>query len=104
MCCDLEVADRRMTPAVKLVLAQPLVAGAPPLVCYMMGNCMLHRRTFTQGVPAALGLKLGATLLLASLVLLNRQVPAVPEPGAGSVLTFRTRVRFLRPELALPRR
>src|SRR5438105_2179903 len=95
MCCDLEVADRRMTPAVKLVLAQPLVAGAPPLVCDRMGNCVLHRRTFTQGGPAALGLKLGAKLLLEWLVLANSQGPAVPEPGFGTLHTYRTRVTCL---------
>ena len=32
MYCHLQVADRRMTAAVTLVLAQPLVAGAPSLV------------------------------------------------------------------------
>ena len=32
MCCDLEVTDRRMTPAIKLVFAQAFVLGSTFLV------------------------------------------------------------------------
>src|SRR5512132_4511871 len=81
-----------MAPAVKLILAQPLIAGSPPLVCHMMGNRMFHRRPFAQGGPAALGLKLGTQLLLKLLILADRQSPALPELGGGALRALETRV------------
>ena len=42
-CRYLEIADRRMTTAVKLVLPPPLVAGSPPVVRSRMGDRLLHR-------------------------------------------------------------
>ena len=89
---DLEVTDRRMAPSVKLILAQPLRAGAPPLVCHMMGNRMFHRRPFAQGSATALGLKLGTQLLLKRLILADRQGPALPECGDGARRALGTRV------------
>ena len=59
MCCDLEVADRRMTTAIKLVLAQAFVSGSTSLVRQLMGNRVLHRCPFAQRGPATLGLYLG---------------------------------------------
>ena len=44
----LEVTDGRMAAAVKLVLAEPLIAGAPSLVRYLMGDRVLYRSAFTQ--------------------------------------------------------
>src|SRR6516164_4211974 len=74
-----------MTTTVKLILAQPLVAGSPSLVCHMMGNRMLHRCTFAQGGPTTLGLDLGAELLLEvqSEGVLGKQRPTL-RPGAGN--------------------
>ena len=68
-CRHLEVADGGMTAAVKRVLAQPLGAGAPSLVCQWMGDGMLSRRAFAQRGPSACSLDLRAQLLLARLVL-----------------------------------
>src|SRR5262249_57999623 len=87
MGCNLEVADRRMTPAIKLVLAQALVAGPTSLVRQLMGQRVLHRGPFAQRGPAALGLHLGSQLLLERLVLAGGQAPPLPErrlpaPGA----------------------
>jgi hypothetical protein len=42
MCRDLEVADRRMTTTIKLVLAQALVADATALVRQLMGDGVLN--------------------------------------------------------------
>jgi hypothetical protein len=92
MCCDLEVADCRMTTPVKLVFAQPLVAGSPSLVRQLMGDGVFHRRPFAQGGPATLGLELGTQLLLERLVLADGQAPALPNPGFGALRTHRTRV------------
>jgi hypothetical protein len=46
MCCDLEVTDRRMTPAIKLGFAHASVAGSTALVRQLMGNRVLHRGPF----------------------------------------------------------
>ena len=53
MCRDLEVADCRMTTAIKLVLAHAFVAGATALVRQLMGDGVLHRGAFAQRVRAA---------------------------------------------------
>ena len=42
----LEIADRCMTTAVKLVLAQTFVPGSTSLVRQLMGNRVLHRGPF----------------------------------------------------------
>src|SRR6266540_1295209 len=81
-----------MTTAIKLVLAQPLVAGSPPLVCQLMGDRMLHRRAFAQRGPSALGLHFGAQLVLELLILADGQAPAVPEPRGGALRAQGTRV------------
>jgi hypothetical protein len=45
-CRYLEVADRRMTTAIKLVLAQACVSGSTSLVHQLIRNRGLHRRPF----------------------------------------------------------
>jgi hypothetical protein len=81
MCCNLEVADRRMTPTIKWVFAQASVAGATPLVCQLMGNRVLHRRSFAQRGSSPLCLHLGPQLLLERLVLADAQASALPARG-----------------------
>src|SRR6266536_274538 len=50
-CRDLEVADRRMTTAIKLVLAQAFVAGATSLVHQLMRHRVRYRRPFPEARP-----------------------------------------------------
>src|SRR5262249_61621325 len=88
-----------MAPAVKLILAQPLRAGSPPLVCHRMGNRLFHRRPFAQGGPAALGLQLGTQLVLKLLILADRQRPPLPELSGGALRALGTRVTGTRPKL-----
>ena len=52
MCRYLKVVDRRMTTAVKLILAQAFVAGATSLVGQLMGNGVLHGRPFAERSPS----------------------------------------------------
>jgi hypothetical protein len=85
MCRDLEIADRRMTTAIKLVLAQAFVSGAPSLMGHLMGHGMLHHRPFAQGSSAALGPELGTPFVLERLILADRQGPAVPGLGSGAL-------------------
>src|SRR5512145_713064 len=89
---SLQVADRRMTTTVTLLLAQSLGAGPPPLVCHVMGHRLLQRCAFAQGGPTTLGLDLGAELLLDLCVLAAGQTPAVLEPGLGPRRAHRTRI------------
>ena len=74
-----------MTTTIKLILAQSLIAGAPPAVGHVMGNGMLHRGEFAQGSSTTLRLDLGAELVLERFVLANGQTPALPEPGFGTL-------------------
>jgi hypothetical protein len=46
ICRYLEVADRRITTAIKLVLAQAFVSGSTSLVHQLVRNRVLHRRPF----------------------------------------------------------
>ena len=92
MCCYLEVADRGMTTAIKLVLAQTFVASSTSLVRQLMGNRMLHGGPFAQRGPSSLRLALGAQLLLERLVLADSQGPAMPELGSGTLRSLGTRV------------
>src|SRR5882672_7137487 len=79
-----------MTTTVKLILAQPLLAGAPPTVGHVRGNRMLHRGAFAQGSATTLGLDLGTELLLELLVLADGQTAAMPGPGCGTLRTHWT--------------
>src|SRR5262245_50085676 len=92
MCCNLEVADRRMTPTIKLVFAQASVSGATPLVRQLMGNRVLHRRSFAQRGSSPLCLHLGPQLLLERLVLADAQASALPARGFRALGPQGTRV------------
>jgi hypothetical protein len=81
MCGDLEVADHCMTPAIKLIFAQALVAGSTSLVRQLMGNRVLHRRPFPERGPATLCLHLGSPLLLERLILADAQASTLPTRG-----------------------
>lgn len=81
----LEVTDRRMAAAVKLVLAQPLIAGTPSLVRDVRGDCMLNRRAFAQRGASALGLDLGAELVLEWFVFPDRQASPLADLGGGTL-------------------
>ena len=59
MGCNLEVADCRMTPAIKLVFAQAFVSGSTTLVRQLMGNRVLHSGPFAQRGSSPLCLHLG---------------------------------------------
>jgi hypothetical protein len=81
MGCNLEVADCRMTPAIKLIFAHAFVAGPTALVDQLMGNSVLHRGPFAQCRPAAPRLHLGPQQLLERLILADAQASALPTRG-----------------------
>jgi hypothetical protein len=85
MCRDLEVADRRMPTAIKLVLTQAFVAGSTALVRQLMGNRVLHRGPFAQRGSSPLCLHLGSQLLLEWLVLADAQASALPMRGCRAL-------------------
>src|SRR6266849_1933057 len=93
-----------MTAAVKLVLAPPLGAGSPPLVCPWMGDGMLHRRALPPRGPSAFGLDLGAELLLQLLILTDAQTSSVPELGFGAPGSHGTRITCRGRTLDVPAR
>ena len=64
MDCNLEVADCRMTPTIKLIFAQAFVASPTSLMDQLMGNSVLHRGPFAQRGSSASRLHLGPQLLL----------------------------------------
>ena len=101
MCCDLEVANRRMTPAIKLVFAQAFVASTPALVRQLMGNRVLHRRPFAQRGSSPLGLHLGPQLLLERLVLAETHASALSGGGFGALGSHATRIPRWRRKLGL---
>jgi hypothetical protein len=84
MCGDLEVADRRMTPAITLVVAHAFVAGAPSLGRQRRGHGVRHGGPLAPRGPAACGPALGAPLLLALGLLTAGQSPALPARGGGA--------------------
>src|SRR5215831_13679823 len=91
-CRHLQVADGRLPTAVKLILAQPFVAGASSLMGQLMSNGMLHRRPFAPRCPAACGPERGAQLLLERFILTDRQGSAMPKLGGGALRALGTRV------------
>ena len=97
----LEVADRRMTTAIKLVLAQAFVAGATSLVYQLMRNRVLHRRPFPERGPATLRLHLGSQLLLERLVLADTHASALSVGGCGALGAQGTRVTRCRRKLGM---
>jgi hypothetical protein len=92
MCRHLQVAHRRVTTAVKLVLTQTFISGSTSLMCQLMGDGVLYRSPFAQRGPSSLRLDLGAQLLLERLVLADSQGPAMPELGSGPLRSLGTRV------------
>src|SRR5260370_29764313 len=86
----LEVTDRRMAAAVKLVLAWPLIAGTPSLVRDVMGDRMLNRSSFAQRGASALGFDLGSELVLELFVRTNRQASPLAELGCGTLRSLWT--------------
>src|SRR4029453_852099 len=81
---DLEVADRRRTPAITLVFAHAFVAGAPSLGRHRRGHGVRHGGPLAPRGPAACGPALGAPLLLALGLLTAGQSPALPARGGGA--------------------
>src|SRR5438132_3655045 len=92
MCCYLEVADRCMTTAIKLVLAQAFVAGATALVYQLVRDRVLYRRPFAERGPATLRLHLGSQLLLKLFVFADAQASALSGSGFGALGSQGTRV------------
>ena len=88
---DLEVADRGMTPAIKLIFAQTFVSGSTSLVRQLMG-IVFHRGPFAQRGPSTLRLHLGAQLLLERFVLADAQASALPARGFRALGAQGTRV------------
>src|SRR5262249_62417445 len=86
----LEVTDRRMAAAVKLVLAEPLIASTPSSVRDVMGDRMLYRCSFAQRGASALGFDLGSELVLERFVLTDRQASPLAEPGCGTLRSLWT--------------
>src|SRR5262245_38389456 len=99
MCRDLEVADRRMTTAIKLVLAQAFVAGATALVRQLMGDGVLNRGWFAQRGSSALRPAFGAQPLLALFVLTDVPAPALPVHAFATLGPQGTRVTHRRRKL-----
>src|SRR5256712_1823598 len=101
MCCYLEVADRGMTTAIKLVLAQAFVARSTSLVRQLMGNRVLDRGPFAQRGPSSLGLYLGAQFLLERLIFADVQASALPERGFRALGAQGTHVTRRRRKLGI---
>ena len=98
-CRYLEIADRRMTTAVKLVLPQAFVPGSTSLVRQLMGNRVLHRCPFPQRGPSTLRLHLGSQLLLELFVLTDVHASALSGSGCGALGSQATRVTRCRRKL-----
>src|SRR5688572_21312850 len=92
MCCDLEVTDRRMTPAIKLVFAQAFVSGSTALMRQLICNRVLRRRPFAQRGPSTLRLHLRAQLLLDQFVLADAQASTLPLRGFGTLSAQEARI------------
>ena len=90
MCCHLQVADGCMPTTVKLVLPQPLIAGAPSLMRYVRGDRMLNRCSFAQRGASTLGFDLGSELVLARFVLTDMQASPLTDPGCGALRSLWT--------------
>src|SRR4029450_6436869 len=92
MCRYLEVAHRRMTTAIKLVLAHAFVAGSTSLVHQLVRNRVLHCRPFPERGPSTPRLHLGAQLLLELLILADAHASALAVCGCGALGAQDTRV------------
>src|ERR671925_804548 len=80
----LEVTDRRMAAAVKLVRAEPLRAGTPSLMRDVMGDRMLHRWSCAPRGTSTPGFALGSELVLERFVLTDRPASPLTAPGCGA--------------------
>src|SRR5712692_7054524 len=100
-CRYVEVADRRMPTAIKLVLAQAFVSGSTSLVHHLVSNRVLHRCPFPERGPSTLCLHLGSQLLLARLVLADAHASALSMCGFGALGTQGTRVTCRRRKLGM---
>src|SRR4029453_2231330 len=98
-CRYLQIADRSMTTAVKLVLTQAFVPGSPSLVRQLMGNRVLHRCPFPQRGPSTLRLHLSSQLLLELFVLAEVHASALSVGGFGALGAQGTRVTCRRRKL-----
>src|SRR5262249_9823467 len=85
MCRDWEVADRRMTTALTLVLAQACVAGAPALVRHLRGEGVLNRGACAPRGASVRRPACGAQRLRERFGLTAVQAPALPLQGCGTL-------------------
>ena len=99
MCRYLEVAHRRMTTAIKLVLAHAFVAGSTSLVHQLVRNRVLHCRPFPERGPSTPRLHLGAQLLLELLIPADAHASALAVCGCGALGAQDTRVTRRRRKL-----
>ena len=95
----LEVADRRMTTAIKLVFAHAFVSGATSLVYQLVRNRVLHRRPFPECGPSPPRLHFGSQLLLELLILADAHASALSVGGCGALGAQGTRVTRCRRKL-----
>ena len=100
-CRYLKVVDRRMTTAIKLILAQAFVSGATSLVHQLVRNRVLHRRPFPERGPSTSRLHLGSQLLLKLLILTDAHASALAVGGFGALGAQGTRVTRRRRKLGL---
>src|SRR5215510_9951891 len=98
-CRYLQVADRCMTTAIKLVLAQAFVSGSASLVHQLVSNRMLHRRPFPERRPSTPRLHLGSQLLLELLILADAHASALSVGGFGALGSQGTPVTHRRRKL-----
>src|SRR5215475_5866275 len=98
-CRYLEVADRRMTTAIKLILAQAFVSGSTALVYPLVCKRVLHRCPFPERGPSTPRPHLGSQLLLARLILADAHASALSVGGCGALGSQGTRVTRRRRKL-----
>jgi hypothetical protein len=94
-CRYLEVADRRMTTTITLVLAQAFVAGAPSLVHQLVSHGVLHRRPFPERGPSTPRLPLGTQLLLKRLIHVEAHTSPLSVGGFGALGAHNTYVHLI---------
>src|SRR5262249_43073621 len=99
MCRDLEVADRCMTTAIKLVLAQAFVAGATALVRQVVVEGVPPGGAFARRGGSAVRPDFGSHLLRELFVLTDVQAPALPVQGFGTLGPQGTHVTHRRRKL-----
>jgi hypothetical protein len=101
MCRYLEVADRRMTTAIKLILAQAFVAGSTSLVYQLVRHRVLHCCPFPERGPSTPRPHLGSQLLLELLILADAQASALSVGGFGALGSHGARVTRRRRKLGM---